>query len=386
VHLTGLVRDASGQKMSKTKGNVVEPEALIEQHGADAMRFTLAILDSPGRDIPLDPERLAGYRAFGNKIWNATRFALARAGEARVRESFDLPELAVEERWILHALNETTAAVNSSLAEFRFDLACVHLYQFFWADFCDWYVELAKPALTPVDDDAKRIQVGDVLLTVLERALRLLHPVMPFLTEELWQRLPGTEAADTAHPKTICLAKYPGFQEGWQNEPAGRAVTLLRSLITAVRNDRVEKKVAPKSKVVLYLDRRPAELEGIGARRSDRHLLALAGVERVVVDTPPAGPWTGFVPLSEGQYKYAVRAAAGSDSASAPDVSALERHRAELSEIEQQIERAEAALAAPGFVAKAPAQVVEGRRRRLAELRERQRQLHDQLGVAASGS
>ena len=380
VHLTGLVRDASGQKMSKTKGNVVDPETLIEEHGADAMRFTLAILDSPGRDIPLDPERLAGYRAFGNKIWNATRFALARAGEARVREAFDTARLAVEERWILHALDETTRAVNESLSAFRFDLACAQLYQFFWSDFCDGYLELAKPALAAQDESVKRPQVGDVMLTVLERALRLLHPVMPFLTEELWQRLPVRE---TAGPRSICLASYPLPVADWQDQQAERAIALLRSLITAVRNDRVEQQVAAKAKVVLYLDQFFSELEGVGAARTDAYLQLLGGVSRVEIGKPPVGAWTGFVPLSEGRYRYAVRPDLADAASEAPSASAsLERQRAEYEEVVQQIERAEAALAAPGFAAKAPAHVVEGRRRRLAELVERKQQLTDQLGAA----
>ena len=189
VHLTGLVRDAEGAKMSKTKGNVLDPSELIAEFGADALRFTLASLDSPGRDIPLNKDQIAGYRAFGNKLWNATRFALSRIPpEARVRESIDPAGLAAPERWILSRLSRVAAEVDARFETFRFDEACNRLYHFFWGDFCDWYIELSKPALF---GDAPRPRVGDVLLTLLDRALRLLHPVMPFLTEELWQRLPG---------------------------------------------------------------------------------------------------------------------------------------------------------------------------------------------------
>ncbi len=168
VHLTGLVRDAEGQKMSKTKGNVLDPVDLIDEYGADALRFTLALLDAPGRDIPLDPERIAGYRAFGNKLWNATRFALGRVGDGRIQATIDPAGLALEERWILSRLSETAARVDAAFEAFRFDLACNELYQFFWSDFCDWYIELAKPALA---GDAPRPRAGDVLLTVLDRAL-----------------------------------------------------------------------------------------------------------------------------------------------------------------------------------------------------------------------
>jgi valyl-tRNA synthetase len=202
---------------------------------------------------------------------------------------------------------------------------------------------------------------------------------MPFLTEELWQRLPGTDG----DPKTICVAKYPEFNPAWKDDGAAQSLRLLRSLVTAVRNDRIEKQIPPKAKAVLYLDQRLAELETMGQVRSDGHLRVLAGVSRVVIEKPPAGPWTGFVPLSEGKYKYAVRAESVEAVDAASDQGAVDRRRAELVEVEQQIERAEAALAAPGFVAKAPAQVVEGRRRRLAELQERRRQLTDELAAAS---
>ena len=216
VHLTGLVRDAEGVKMSKTKGNVLDPAELVEEYGADALRFTLAILDAPGRDIPLDPERMAGYRAFGNKIWNATRFALSRVDPAdRVQadlEAFAGADLGAPERWILSRLSRTAAEVDEKLAAYRFDEACHRLYHFFWGELCDWYIELAKPALA---GEAPRPRVGEVLLTVLDRSLRLLHPVMPHLTEELWQRLPGREAV---HPETIVLAAYPEREPSWEDD------------------------------------------------------------------------------------------------------------------------------------------------------------------------
>jgi valyl-tRNA synthetase len=203
VHLTGLVRDAEGVKMSKTKGNVLDPAELVSEYGADAVRFTLTSLDSPGRDIPLNPEQIAGYRAFGNKIWNAARFALSRLAEmpeARVQPHIDPAGLAAPERWILSRLSRVAAEIEPRFESFRFDEACNRLYHFFWGDLCDWYIELSKPALS---GEAPRPRVGDVLLTVLDRSLRLLHPVMPFLTEEVWQRLPGHEAI---HPQTNCLA------------------------------------------------------------------------------------------------------------------------------------------------------------------------------------
>src|SRR6185295_4597914 len=234
VHLTGLVRDAEGVKMSKTKGNVLDPEELVGEFGADAVRFTLAALDSPGRDIPLNPDQMAGYRAFGNKIWNATRFALSRVGdEARISSDLDSKTLAAPERWILSRLSATAAEVNAKLEIFRFDEAANRLYHFFWGELCDWYIELAKPALLGESGGASRPRVGDVLLTVLDRALRLLHPVMPFLTEELWQRLPGREAI---HPETICLAPYPESMPAWDDPAVEEQMDALIGAATRVRS------------------------------------------------------------------------------------------------------------------------------------------------------
>ncbi|HEY2290457.1 MAG TPA: valine--tRNA ligase, partial [Thermoanaerobaculia bacterium] len=249
VHLTGLVRDAEGQKMSKTKGNVMDPTELISEYGADALRFTLASLDSPGRDIPLNRDQIAGYRAFGNKLWNATRFALSRIpAEARVRETIDPEGLAAPERWILSRLSRVAAEVDARFETFRFDEACNRLYHFFWGDFCDWYIELSKPALS---GEAPRPRVGDVLLTVLDRALRLLHPVMPFLTEELWQRLPGHEAI---HSETICLAPYPRREEGWEDDVAEAGMEALTQVVTRVRALRTEMGLPPKAKLDLHLN------------------------------------------------------------------------------------------------------------------------------------
>jgi valyl-tRNA synthetase len=372
VHLTGLVRDALGVKMSKTKGNVLDPTDLVAEYGADAVRFTLASLDSPGRDIPLRAEQMAGYRAFGNKIWNATRFALSRVGDARVRTDLDPAGLALEERWILSKLSRAAGDVEQHLESFRFDLACFTLYSFFWSDFCDWYIELAKPALLGSGDDAaaQRTQLGDVLLTVLDHSLRLLHPVMPFLTEELWQRLPGREAV---HPETIALAPYPEPEAAWIDSAAEEAIDGLIRLIVRVRNARADKKVQPRQRVVLYLDRIPALVSSLG-----EHLRTLAGVERTELEKPPGLAWSGLI--EKDGVKFAILPVAAEAEAAPAPTPDDGRRRSELAKLEELIGRAEADLEAPGFLAKAPAQVVEQRRRRLAEMRERRTLLAQALG------
>jgi len=381
VHLTGLVRDAEGQKMSKTKGNVLDPEELIAEHGADAMRFTLAQLDAPGRDIPLDASRMAGYRAFGNKIWNAARFVATKAPEGRVRVDLDAAELELPERWILARLNETARVVDESLDAFRFDLACHHLYQFFWSDFCDWYIEMSKPGLEAA---TARPGVADVLVTVLERALRLLHPVMPHVTEELWQRLPGREAV---HPDTICLAAYPRNDERLSLKGADeRAVEELRFVVQAIRARKKEAGLTDRAAVeglaLRPLDAPARPLCDLLASPSIAVLFRrLAGVESVSVVERLDGA-ASRVERREG-YEWAIDLAA----AQVPTVDA-EKVRAELEQVEAALQRVVERLESPGFTGKAPAAVIEGARQQRAELEARRTALQASLheGLSASSS
>ena len=370
VHLTGLVRDAEGQKMSKTKGNVLDPSELIAEFGADALRFTLASLDSPGRDIPLNKDQIAGYRAFGNKLWNATRFALSRIPpEARVRESIDVAGLAAPERWILSRLSRVAAEVDARFETFRFDEACNRLYHFFWGDFCDWYIELSKPALF---GDAPRPRVGDVLLTVLDRALRLLHPVMPFLTEELWQRLPGHEAIQ---PETIAFAPYPRREEGWEDDAVEAGMEALIQVVTRVRALRAEMGLSPKAKLDLHLQ--PADATVGRLLEEQAPLLRfLTRVETVALGPLPEGARRDLVAGVEiGLQQAAVEKS---------EMGAEERGRLakELEKLEAEISRAEERLSNADFLGKAPAKVVEGGRAKLAEMRERQASLRSSLGTA----
>ena len=365
VHLTGLVRDAQGVKMSKTKGNVMDPTYMVEEYGADAVRFTLASLDSPGRDIPLNPDQIAGYRAFGNKIWNATRFALSRVGEARVRAEIDPEGLAAPERWILSRLSRTAAEVNAQLEVFRFDEACRSLYHFFWGDFCDWYIELSKPALF---GDAPRPLVGETVLTVLDRSLRLLHPVMPFLTEELWQRLPGHEAI---HPETICLAPYPREEERWNAPEIEAGMDALTQIVTRVRALRTEAGIPPKAKADLFLD---AQDERVGRFLAEQAPL-IAALARVETITAGAGPG--------GARRDVVAGVGVALAAERQEMSEDERKRLtkELEKLETEIGKAEARLSNEQFLAKAPPQVVEGGRATLAQMKDRSATLRSSLGL-----
>ncbi len=364
VHLTGLVRDENGEKMSKTKGNVVDPRDLIDEYGADAVRFTLAILDVPGRDIPLDPERVAGYRAFGNKIWNATRFALSRI-DATVHEEIDAAGLAAPERWILSRLGRTEVEVTEQLEAFRFDEACNRLYHFFWHELCDWYIELTKPAL---GGGSPRPLVGETLLLVLDRSLRLLHPVMPHLTEEVWHRLPGIESIA---PESLALAQWPTDGDRWHDPEAEAEIVALIGVISHLRTLRKERGL--KSSVPIDVVLEGGDIVATKAVLDHRTLVGfLARTRSVNSGTAP--------PDASRDLVAGVELAAVFE---APEQSQVDRERLEkeLAKIDGEIAGARKRLANPKFVEQAPAKVVEGNRARLAELEERRSRLAADLAT-----
>src|SRR5579862_7095730 len=257
VYIHALVRDAERQKMSKTKGNVLDPLEVIERFGTDATRFTLAAMAAPGTDIAFNESRTEGYRAFANKIWNAARFmfmnvertgtsaavALDRSKAALSGGIAGFSAAALEDRWILSRFNRVTREVNEALASYRFHEAANRIYDFFWGEFCDWYLELIKPRLNSEDGEAK-IACSN-LVQLFEASLRLLHPVMPFITEEIWQA-----AYEGAAPqKSIALASFPQGEERQIDLKAEIEMAILQDLIVNVRNIRAELKVEPKVKV-----------------------------------------------------------------------------------------------------------------------------------------
>ena len=267
VFITSLVRDEHGNKMSKSKGNVVNPLQVMDEIGADAFRFTLSALASPGMDISLSAGRLRGYRQFVNKIWNASRFVLMNL-PASLAERPGVPpagELETIHRWILHRVSELAGEVARALESYRFDVAADRLYHFFWHEYADWYIELVKPHLQA--DGAERGRAVAVLLTVHDRVLRLLHPFMPFVTEELWQTLPQ-DPEDGLTPdgqaRTITRAAYPQEMPAWADDDAVAVLELLREVITTVRTARAELGVPPSKPLTLLIE---------GASADDRELL-----------------------------------------------------------------------------------------------------------------
>jgi len=234
VYIHALVRDAEGQKMSKSKGNVIDPLAIMEKYGTDALRFTLAAMASPGRDIKLSEERIEGYRNFANKIWNAARFILMNCPSGPKayldRPLTDPTTLSLADRWILSRLQRVIISVNSQLENYRFDEASKDLYQFLWHEFCDWYLELIKPTLYGKDSDAAD-RTRTVATRVFETVLRLLHPFMPFITEELWQTFTQTDSS-------IVIASFPIASVSFINEPVEQECESFQKVIEGIREMR----------------------------------------------------------------------------------------------------------------------------------------------------
>jgi valyl-tRNA synthetase len=263
VYLHSLVRTGSGEKMSKSKGTGLDPVLLNKQYGTDAMRFCLASMAAPGTDIVLSDDRLAGARNFANKIWNAARFLFVNL-EKFEQGGATLEELAtpdirakapyalegavpLRDAWIFARLGATIEQMNDALANYRFHEGAQGVYQFFWGDFCDWYIEWVKPDLQSADQE-RAVVAWRNLFAVFEVALRLLHPFMPFLTEELWHQFPQRTGA-----KSIALERFPEVRDIWRNNAALEEFGLLQEIITAVRNIRAEMKLDPKKKVAAEL-------------------------------------------------------------------------------------------------------------------------------------
>jgi len=273
VYIHALVRDAEGQKMSKSRGNVIDPLEVIEKFGTDAFRFTLAAFAAQGRDIRLSEERIAGYRNFVNKIWNASRFTLGNLQDYDPDRPPGKADLNLADKWILSRVNRTIAEVRQGLDSYKFNEAASALYQFLWHEFCDWYIELAKPSLYQKGDPARKWMAQNVLARVMDASLRLLHVFMPFITEEIWQYLPGSQGS-------IMVADFPRVNEGEIHSREEAQMELIMKVVGAIRNLRSEMEIpmARKVEVVLYSPNEESLklLEGTGA-----YLENLAKTERI---------------------------------------------------------------------------------------------------------
>ncbi|MCK9376876.1 MAG: valine--tRNA ligase [Syntrophobacterales bacterium] len=254
VYIHALVRDPEGQKMSKSKGNVIDPLELMDRYGTDAFRFSLAAFAAMGRDVRLSEERIAGYRNFANKVWNACRFTFMNLEgfDAAAADASETPETPVE-AWIMSRLQQVIKETRASLNAYEFDQAANTLYQFIWHEFCDWYLELIKPQLYDKENAAARTHCQAILLQVLSAVLRLLHPFMPFITEEIWQKLPGAQGS-------IMAAPFPAADDRLQHPAAEAEMNLVMAAITAIRNLRGEMNVPPSTQVEVFLHSPEASL------------------------------------------------------------------------------------------------------------------------------
>jgi len=386
VCLHSLVRNAEGQKMSKSKGTGIDPVELNEKFGTDAMRFTLASMAAPGTDIVLSEERILSYRAFANKIWNAARFVFMNldkyeaAGGERL-EALASPgvrasapygaaaggEAALIDRWIFSRLARATAQVNDALEHFRFHEAAHVVYHFFWGDFCDWYIEWVKPELVS-EDRAKSAATWKNLFAAFESALRLLHPFMPFITEELWHQLPQREDA-----RSIALDRFPEPHSELIDATAEENVALLQEIITAARNIRADMKLDPKAKLPAQLGPSSTTVRCVVERSLDT-LMRLASLSSLSLAEPPFDSTKGVVRSTKDFELFIPYEAAF-------DVEAEKlKLRKEEERLTKDIASKQQRLEDQTFRIRAPEHIVKGMEATLAERRAELEKVRERLG------
>ncbi|MGO8368993.1 valine--tRNA ligase [Rhizobium ruizarguesonis] len=353
IYIHALVRDKNGQKMSKSKGNVIDPLELIDEYGADALRFTLAIMAAQGRDVKLDPARIAGYRNFGTKLWNATRFAEMNGAKSDPHFVPEAAELTIN-RWILTELARTERDVTEALEAFRFNDAAGALYRFVWNEVCDWYLELLKPVFNGEDEGAKA-EAQACSAYILEEIYKLLHPFMPFMTEELWAHTAGEgKERDTL----VCHAEWPA--PSYADDGAADEINWLIDLVSGIRSVRAEMNVPPSATAPLVV----VKANNLTRERLFRHDAAIKRLARVEA-----------ISLADDAPKGAAQIVVAEATICLPlgkliDLSA-EKARLEkaIAKMEGEISRIDGKLSNEKFVANANPEVVEAERDRLEELK-----------------
>lgn len=359
VYIHALVRDAQGQKMSKSKGNVIDPLHVVDEYGADAFRFTLASFAAMGRDVKLSTERIAGYRNFCNKIWNASRFALMNL------ENFDPADINLEtcdlsdaDRWILTRFRETVVQVQAALEEYRFNEAASVVYAFTWHSFCDWYIELIKDDLYGTDPQ-KQLRARSVLYTVLEQLLRLLHPFMPFITEEIWQALPGTRPC-----ASIMLADFPSGEELPIDAEGAERMDLVMEVIRAIRNVRGEMDVAPSRQVTVVIDCKSLQSLAV-LREGEAAIRSLGRVGELTIGQDLERPGQAATQVA-GDVEILLPLAGLVDAAE--EVKRLEK---EIAKVRKDVDFFRKKLSNQKFVSNAPEHVLDKDRSKLKDAEEK---------------
>ncbi|MCK9861564.1 valine--tRNA ligase [Paenibacillus sp. ATY16] len=352
VLMHGLVRDAEGRKMSKSLGNGVDPLDVIENYGADAMRYMISTGSTPGQDLRFRIEKVEQARNFANKIWNASRFALMNL-EGFAASDIDIKSnLGTAERWILHRLNETVREATRLIDSYEFGETGRILYNFIWDDLCDWYIEFAKLNLYGTDEQAKRA-TQSVLAYVLDRTQRLIHPFMPYISEEIWQHLPH-------EGESITVAAWPVYDEALEAPEAVKEMELLMDIIRAVRNVRAEVNV-PMSKKVELMIKPSGEAEAAIVSRNEEFIRRFCGTSSFETGLGLAAPDKAMTAIVTGAELYLPLAGLIDIS---QEIARLEK---ELATLSSEVERVEKKLGNEGFVAKAPAKVIEEERAKMAD-------------------
>jgi valyl-tRNA synthetase len=352
VLIHGLVRDALGRKMSKSLGNGVDPIEVIDEYGADALRFNLVIGVAPGNDMRFVPEKVEAYRNFANKIWNASRFTLMHLEGFEPAPSFDGLELAGPDRWILSRFEYTAEELTRLLERYDIGEGARLLYDFIWSELCDWYIELVKPRLYGNYGETSRFAAQQTLWYVLKNTLQLLHPYMPFITEEIWQNLPH-------EGETIVLAPWPKPQ-GFRSKEAENDMAVMMDVVTQIRTVRSEKAVPPGRKIAAICQAEAAQRAVLERNRDN--IMSLAGLEELEITEPGEKPAQSIGAVVSGIGVFLPLAGM-------VDLEE-ERRRIEkdLAEAEKELQRAQNKLANEGFIQKAPPEVVGKERQKEASL------------------
>ncbi|HEU5228703.1 MAG TPA: valine--tRNA ligase, partial [Ktedonobacteraceae bacterium] len=365
IYLHGLVRDAKGEKMSKSKNNVVDPLEVMDKFGTDALRFTLATSSTPGNDMKLMEERIVGNRNFANKIWNASRFVLLTTAEVGggVPDISALQPQTLADRWILHRFEQTVGQVTRLINEFQLGEAGRQINEFFWSDYCDWYVEIAKVQMQ--GDEQARSTTAGILRAVLDQSMRLLHPFMPFVTEEVWQHLYRT--SEPQHERwpasALIVAPWPIFDAQFIDEEAERQFELVQTVITRIRDARNQMNVEPARRI-------PAIMV-VGDE------LAMFEAQTPLIEFLARTEKPQLCRVLEQKPEQAVTLLAGSVEVYLPlagmlDIAKeLERLDKELAQAEQEAVRLQGKLANENFVSRAKPDVVEREREKLAAQQDR---------------
>ena len=361
VLIHGIVRDALGRKMSKSLGNGVDPLVLIDKYGADSLRYSLVNGISAGGDIRFSEDKMEGYRNFMNKIWNASRFVLMNCENVRIKNIDEIKKFTPFDKWILSKLNATTLSVTKFMDKYEVGLAASCLYEFIWNQFCDWYIELSKTALYS-DDEEKRSDTASVLVYVLRETLKLVHPIIPFITEEIYDALPNRDAED------IMIAPYPEYSRSRNYRKDVVVTEIVMDVIRSIRNLRREMNVSQSRRTAIHIV--PKEGMEKVAKKISGYIEKLAGGSSVSFDEPAGKNASLVTPL--GKIFIPMGELIDFDRE-------RERIKAEIAKTDEEIARAEGKLANAGFVAKAPAALIEKEHEKLARYREQRKGLEESL-------